>query len=306
MDYLKGLVVLFVLVCILCASEVFSQARKIKPGDVIEIVVYEHQELSRTITVSPEGTVNFPFMQNLPVDGITIDDFREMIVAQLARYIETQPIVTVSIVQSFTIDVTVLGQVVMPGAHKVSINSTIQGAIAQAGGFAPRAQLSRIKLIQGKDNHSQNHTIDFERFLITGDLSLLPPLRDGDIIIVPGSPGSTTVKVVGGVEQPGNYEIFTGANLLDVLFMAGGPSNDANLSKISLISPQKRENREVKVDIKHLLRLSEFKEVPRVNAGDIVYVPQRVITWRKFVGFVRDLTAFATLYIIIRWGRRYW
>ncbi len=69
------------LILLIFAAVAMPQERRIKAGDAIEIVVYGHQELSRVVTVSQDGTIDFPFMQNLPVDGLAIDKLREIIVA---------------------------------------------------------------------------------------------------------------------------------------------------------------------------------------------------------------------------------
>ena len=78
MSYLKGRVVFIFFICLLNTPKIFGQEQKIKPGDAIDIMVYGHQELSRVVTVSPKGTVDFPFLQNIPVDGLTLNEFRDI------------------------------------------------------------------------------------------------------------------------------------------------------------------------------------------------------------------------------------
>lgn len=128
----------------------FAQDKLIKPGNVLEIVVFGHQELSRTVTVAPNGTVDFPFLQDLPVNGLSLNDVRDMIAAQLSKYIPERPIVTVSQIQSYTIPVTVLGQVNTPGEHNIAVNATIQGALVAAGGTTHGAQLDKLRIFSRK------------------------------------------------------------------------------------------------------------------------------------------------------------
>jgi protein involved in polysaccharide export with SLBB domain len=168
-----------------------GQERKIKPGDAIEIMVYERPDLSQAVVVGPDGTVDFPFMQGVPVEGMTLQRFQELIVAQLSRYMDRSPLATVRFTETYPVKVTVLGQVVRPGAYSVPNTSTLQGAIGQAGGFIPGAQLAQIKLIrsEGKNgnDHKDNHVVNMEKFYLEGDPSTLPILKE-DLIVVPGNP----------------------------------------------------------------------------------------------------------------------
>ena len=59
--------------------------------------------------------------------------------------------------------------VVRPGYHQIPVNSTIQGAIAQAGGLQPGANLRSIKIIRNQNGKSNNETVNLEEFLIHGN-----------------------------------------------------------------------------------------------------------------------------------------
>ncbi|MGH7450508.1 MAG: SLBB domain-containing protein [bacterium] len=68
----------------------------------------------------------------------------------------------------------------------------------------------------------------------------MPQLEKGDIIVVPGHPlslGAYDLKVLGEVNQPGPYTAYTGANILDLIFIAGGPTPEADLRKTRILSP---------------------------------------------------------------------
>lgn len=283
----------------LTTVSLYGQERLIKPGDAIEIIIPQSVELSRTVVVEADGTVDFPAMQGLPVDGITLQRFKEILVAQLTRYMESTPLVMVRFSESYPIKVTVLGQVSLPGLYPIANTATLQGAIGAAGGFIPGAQLSKIKLIRTKNGEKIEQIVNMEQFYLNGDLSALPLLKDEDTIVVPGNPLATNVKVLGGVENPGSYEVFFQTTLLDVIFLAGGPTDDANLKKIKIISASGQDAREVPINIKKLLKSKSFKSIPIVVPGDVVYVPKKKISWEKFLNVMRDLTVFATLYFLI-------
>lgn len=282
-----------------------AQALKIKPGTVLEIIVYGHEELSRTVTVQTDGTINFPFLEGVPIDGLTVKELREILLVQIGKYVERKPIITVSFLDTYLITIIVLGQVKRPGAMRIPQNSTVLGAIGEAGGIIPGAKLSEVKILREKQDKKENHTVDLEAFYLTSDFSLLPPLKDGDVIIVPGHPGATSIKVIGEVRLPGNYEIFSNIeNVLDAIFKAGGFTTEADIHRIRIISGSKSRMREFEIDLDEKMKYNQYEEIPAIYPGDVIYVPKKNHLWKSFVTIMRDIASFATLYIIFRYGRR--
>jgi protein involved in polysaccharide export with SLBB domain len=214
------------------------------------------------------------------------------------------PLIYVRFGASYPIQVTVLGQIARPGQYPIANTSTIQGAIGAAGGLIPGAQLSKVRLIRMEGEEKIQQTVDLEKFYLTGDPTLLPELKNGDTIVILGNPLATNVKVLGSVENPGNYDVFFQTTVLDVIYMAGGFTNDANLDKIRIISLSGEGTREVKFKIDELLKGVNPTKVPLVSPGDIVYVPPRWFTWSKTLAFIRDITTFVTLYYLIQISNR--
>jgi len=274
---------------------------KIQKGDIIEVRVYGHEELSKTIMVQSDGTVNYPLVSDIPIDGLQLDEFREVLVAQATRYLGERPIITVRFSQTISVHVTVLGQVSVPGEYLVAKSATVQGAITQAGGFTPRAQLDKVKVIRGKDDKDTTMYVDMYQFYVQGDPDLLPSLEEGDIIVVPGVPGSHDVKIMGEVKNPGTYTVFQGANFLDLLYMAGGPTEEAHLKKIRLISPLKKTAKEIEINLDDMLQTSELSRIPSVQPGDIIYVPKKSTFWKTFVSVIQNVSAVLTPILLMMW-----
>lgn len=294
---MKSPVLVFALICVALSVQALSQDRLIKPGDVVEIVVSGQEELSRALVVDVDGRVDYPFLDGLPIDNISLQRFRYIIEAQLSRYMEQRPLVTVRFTESYPIKVTVLGQVTKPGTYAILNTTTFQGAISEAGGFTPGAQLSEVKLLRAEGQKINNHTVNMEKFYMKGDPTSLPALKDRDTIMVPGNPVLTTVKIVGSVKSPGSYEVAFRTSLLDAIFMAGGPADDANLSKVKVISLAGQKERQVKINFDDLSK--NIKLVPLIVPGDVVYVPSKKHTWKTLASVLRDMTALATLYLLI-------
>ena len=270
-----------------------AQERRIKAGDGIEIVVYGHQELSRIVTVSTQGTIDFPFMQNLPVDGLTLEKLREIVVAQLSRYLDTFPVITISFTKSTTMFVNVMGMVNKPGIVQMPLGSTIQGALTAAGGLIPGALASEINLIRGDGGQAATTKYDMEKFLLDGDLRQNPLLVEGDAILVTGTPQLSNVKVLGEVRLQGIYDQFTGATVVDMIMRAGGPTKDANINKIRYISPSRKKAAEYIIDLDKYVKNSQSYPMPVVKAGDIIYVPARSTFYKNALAYVRDFSTLA-------------
>jgi polysaccharide export outer membrane protein len=277
----------------------YSQERLIKPGDAIEIIIPQTEELNKIIVVGPDGAVDFPGMQGLPIDGITLQRFKEVLVNQLVPFLGSTPLVMVRFSESYPIKVNVLGQVAMPGLHQIANTATLQGAIGAAGGFIPGAQLAKIRLIRGSGQSKHEQIINMEQFYLNGDPSVLPPIENDDTIVVPGNPLATTIKVLGGVENPGSYQVFFQTTLLDAIFLAGGPTSDANLKKIRIVSLTGEDTREISININKLLAAKSFSTIPIVVPGDVVYVPEKIVTWSKFFNVVQDVSTLVTVYYLI-------
>lgn len=300
-NIVKALVLLFYVFMhpYLLQGQMISE--KIKKGDIIEVRVYGHDELSKTIMVQPDGTVNYPLISNIPIDGLRLEEFREVLLAQATKYLGERPIVSVRYSQTISVHVTVLGQVVVPGEYLVAKSATVQGAITQAGGFTPRAQLDKVKVIRKQGEVNQAMYVDMYQFYKQGDPDLLPDLLEGDIIVVPGVPGSHDVKVMGEVKNPGTYTVFQGAHFLDILYMAGGPTDQAHLRKIRLISPSNKISREIEIDLDNLLQTDEMTEIPTIQPGDIIYVPKKNTFWKTFVSVIQNVSAVLTPILLMMW-----
>lgn len=279
----------------------YAQSQRIQKGDILEIAVYGHQELSKTIKVQSDGTVNYPLVSNIPIDGLYLDEFRDVLTAQVSKYLGERPIITVRFSESLNVSVVVLGQVAVPGEYLVSKNATVQGAITQAGGFTPRAQIEEVKLFREIDDKTDITYVNLYNFFIKGNPELLPGLEEGDIIVVPGIPGTHDVKVIGEVEQPGSYTVFQGANLVDALYLAGGPTDMASLKKIRIVSPLSRVSKDSYFDLEKCLHadINNFKDIPEINPGDIIYIPKRSGFWRGLFNFTKGFTSLVAPIVMI-------
>ncbi len=279
-----------------------SAFRKIYPGDQLEISVYGHDELPKSVTVEQDGTIKYPFMKGIKVDGLTVEQLTNILSARLSQYIGARAEVVVGFLKEETIEVIVLGQVGSPGSRKIPKNHTLQGAIAAAGGATSRSDLDKTRLIRIDPSTGLREELIVEMVTIiveTGDIKKLPPLREGDIIFVPSIYGAVFVNVLGAVQKPGNYELFPGANLIDVIFLAGGPRDDASIRNIKLIRRIGASQSEEIVDIEAVLK-AKGGQLPFLLPGDIVLVPAKKFTIKTFFTYLGYATTILSAYFLYR------
>jgi polysaccharide export outer membrane protein len=282
-----------VLIILFFASTLLSQVRKIKPGDTIDITVYGHQELSRVVSVSPQGIIDFPFLQSWPVDGLTLDELREIIAAKLSSYLNVNPLITVGFVRNSSVNINVLGMVLRPGIVQMPIYSTLQGAISTAGGFAPGAHMDQVLINRLENGKMVSQSYNLEKFMRTNDLAENPQVQEGDLILVSGTPLLTNVKVVGAVRTPGQVYTPASATIMEAIMQAGGPLDDADMSKIIYISAGNKQNLEMKLDLRQSLQDRRTTNLPIAKPDDIIYIPKKKNIWRTVMSISRDLTTFA-------------
>ncbi len=278
---------------LLLAGLLVGQTRTIRPGDAIEIVVYGHQELSRIVNVSPQGTIDFPFLQSWPVNGLTLDDLREVVVAKLSRYLNATPLITVGFARSNTINISVLGMVQRPGIVQIPLYSTLQGAISAAGSFVPGARLNEVVVMRNEGGKMASRTYDLTQFLRSSDLTQNPILEEADAVLVSGTPWLTNVKVVGAVRTPGQFNVHDGATILEAVMQAGGPLEDADLSKVVYLSPDAQRSMEMKLDLKKAIQNRDMSGLPVVKPDDIIFVPKKVTYLRLALNAIRDASTIA-------------
>lgn len=212
-------------------------AYRIGPGDVINVTVWDHPELtlpagttSQNATfngqlVASDGTMYYPFAGTFKVAGMTAEQLRKYLTNRLKTYIQN-PQVDVRIVSYVADRVEVTGEVAHPGT--ITLNNTAQGvlqAIDLAGGLTGGASRRRAILIR----HGKRYDIDLAGLLSGDRVVPNPMLMPGDSIHIPDQSGDQ-VYMLGAVGKRAPITIQQASlTLLQALTDAGGlDSNSAN------------------------------------------------------------------------------
>ena len=215
-------------------SEPVVYEYRIGVGDSLAIMLWDHPELSDVIaspsdrpfsqsggagrTVTANGTIFFPLVGELRVDGRTVGELRELLTAKLASYIKN-PQVDVRVVAYRSQRVVVTGAVHAPSVLTLNeMPLSIVDAIAQVGGAAPNADLTEVQWVRGGRSHSLDLTALLKQSVPAHALTM----RAGDLVNVPDS-DAKRVHVLGEIRQAGSYSMRKGRlSLADALGAAGG------------------------------------------------------------------------------------
>lgn len=169
--------------------------------------------------------------------------------------------------------VKVFGEVNAPGSFSYKENMDLVDIIMRSGGVTRYASVEQIRVI----SNSRPSLFNLKHYLDTGDASLLPILQPGATVFVPKmeeeiKSGANTVYVMGEVAAPGAYQGNRGANFIDILANAGGPTRYAESRQIRII---KSSGQVISFDLTAFTEGLTQQKLPTIDAGDAIFVPEK-------------------------------
>ena len=156
---------------------------RLVPGDKLRIEVYRDAQLSQSLQVRPDGKITMPLIGDVAAEGKTATELRDALVTSLKEY-NTNPVVTVIVVETVPPVFYVMGEVNTPGTFPIKGQiSAVQG-LAMAGGFKDFAKTKSIKILRkGPGGAQQNMTFNYKDAVKGQGQTIY--LQPGDTIIVP-------------------------------------------------------------------------------------------------------------------------
>lgn len=144
-----------------------SRTYRLGSGDVINITVFDEEDLSRLNYRLPDtGLITFPFGE-VHALGLSISELETSVIEGLRKGYLKNPRVSVSMVEYRPFFV--IGQVNHPGGYPYQIGMTVRKAIALAGGFAPRGSESKVFIVREADTQNMQAKIDLDGDVFAGD-----------------------------------------------------------------------------------------------------------------------------------------
>jgi polysaccharide biosynthesis/export protein len=179
------------------AEAALADSYRLRPGDTVEVIVWQDQKLNRKAVIAPDGNIAIPLAGRIKVGGRTATEAESTLKARLQpKYVEELD-VTVSYLESpkkekgelakpaeWTVYVT--GEVAKPGAFIVpKTPPTVLQAIALSGGIGPFGAGKRIQIHRKVGKSEYVYEFDYSKYEKGEDLDGNITLRNGDVIVVP-------------------------------------------------------------------------------------------------------------------------
>jgi polysaccharide biosynthesis/export protein len=172
---------------------------KLKPGDTIELTVWQEPKLNRSLIVAPDGTISVPLVGQVAVAGLSVSSLAGRLQTNLSSQYNGELDVSVALAKMAEERLFfensrekaannifhVTGEVQKPGEYKFEESTTILQGIATAGGLGPFAAGKRIVLRRKVNGEERLHEFDYESFVSGEDMQGNVTLKKGDVIIVP-------------------------------------------------------------------------------------------------------------------------
>lgn len=205
------------------------------PGDNVIIDVYGASQKTFNVVVSPDGEVTIEDFGPIKVSGLTVEQANTKVRSLLgARYSSSKTKLTVG--QTKTMMVNVMGEVKVPGTYTLSAFATVFHALYMAGGINDLGTLRNIKV------YRQNRlvtVVDIYDYILNGKLTGNIRLMDNDVIVV--GPYDCLVTISGKVKRPMIYEMKKSESVGSIIKYAGGFTGDAYTKAVRLLRKTGRE-----------------------------------------------------------------
>lgn len=239
-------------------------------GDAVNIDIYGASQKSENLTVTPDGYVVIEDFGPIQVAGLTVEQAQRKVRQQLgARYSSSQIMLTVG--QTRTITVNVMGEVKTPGSFTLSAFATVFHALYMAGGPSDIGTLRNIKVYR---NNRLVTTVDVYDYILNGNLKGNVRLADNDVITV--GTYDCMVNVGGKVKRPMYYEMKRDESMKSLLNYAGDFASDAYRKSVRVI---RKANSQMSVFNVNEFDMSSFK----MADGDSVLVDSVLNRYQNMV-----------------------
>ena len=234
---------------------------RLGPGDEVIIDIWGASQNTIRQTISPDGTINLQELGPVYLSGLAIRDAERYLQSQLSRlYSNEDNQIKVTLGNSRTIQINIVGEVVQPGTYALSAFASVMHGLYRAGGVNEIGSLRDVRLVRGGKSVA---TVDVYDLVMNGKIRDDISLQEGDVIVVPAY--EMLVDISGNVKRSMKFELKNGETLADLLAYAGGFDADAYTASMNIVRQNGAEY-EVKT-----VGMNEYA-VTGLRNGDVVTV----------------------------------
>ncbi|MBE9532455.1 MAG: polysaccharide biosynthesis/export family protein [Proteobacteria bacterium] len=250
-------------------DDILTQQYTVSPGDLLEIDVFEVEELTRTIRVRSNGYIALPLIGSVKVQGLTERELEIALEVLLKEKYLHDPHVSVFVRESGFFYV--LGRVEnKEGIFPYRPGITLQQAIAMGGAFP--GEESGIKEVQITrtllSGEKETYTFDYDG-ITRGKLGSIPIMRD-DVVFVKGL---GKLYVTGEVTRPGSLDVRPEMSVQQAIAFAGGLSSVSKSSRVKIKRTDEAGNVTIMTVNYNRVNSGKADDIG-VMEGDIIYVPK--------------------------------
>ena len=207
------------------------------PQDAITIRIDEDATLGGPTTVGDDGMVRVPLVGSVPMGGLSPDAAaRRAEQALKDGKFFVNPHVTITVTQSLSQRVSVLGEVKTPGRYPVDAKTSIVDLIAQAGGFT---ELSADVVYVSRTDAAGNvkkFAVNMRGLNDAKNTMPLQVLRGGDSVFVPRA---AQFFILGEVQKPAMYKLEPNMTVVQAISVAGGITLKGSDRRVEIRRPGK-------------------------------------------------------------------
>ncbi len=202
-------------------------------GDLLQVKVFEAEDLNTTVRVSSRGYVTLPLLGAVSVKDLSAREAEETIEnLYRARYIK-DPHVSIFVEEHFSGRVTLMGQFRNPGTYDYLSKQRLVDVMALGGGLSEKAgRVIQIRRSGGSPDGQSVFIVDLDQLIKAGQSELNIEINSGDVLFVPEA---GTFFVDGAVRKPGSYYIKHKTTIQEAFLEAGGLAPYANKQSAVLI-----------------------------------------------------------------------
>jgi len=241
------------------------------PEDLIEVNVFQVEELKSEVRVSAQGMIKLPLLQSIRAEGLSVAQLEKTICEKYEKYLE-EPVLSVFVKEYRSQQIAVLGAVKEPKVYYIQGQRHLLDMLSMAGGLAPEA--GNVCIVQranlSEPENAERLVIDLDELLVRGKMELNLPLVSGDVVHVPQS---GIFFVDGAVKEPGSFPIKGRMTLSQALSMAKGLAFEAAKDDVRIFRDMGKSERQViAVNYKSILE-GNTPDIP-IQDKDIIIVPK--------------------------------
>lgn len=246
---------------------------RIGPRDLLEVRVFETEQLNGSRRVSEDGEINLPLIGNVTVAGLTENEAAQRIKGVLEETALQRASVSVQVLEFRSRPISVIGAVRQPGNLAFSGRWSLLEALTAAGGLADDHGALIHVLRRSADGLSDQASIRVDDLLMRADPRVNIPIFPGDLINVPAAV-EVTVYCLGEVEQPGavTFKSSGRLTLLTVIAQAGGLTDRASSRILIKRSGAGQQAVEITADYKRILAGKDPDL--EIQPGDVVVIKE--------------------------------